>query len=80
MIRGRGRVARPVQASGTVRAWESLADDPLLTTAEIAEQFNIDQSTARRWIARRKLLATRIGGQLRVRTSEILRFANIGEE
>lgn len=75
ITRGRGTVSVPIQASGTIRAWQALADDPLLTVRELAERLGADVSTIRRWIAQGKLPAHRIGGKLKTRTSTALRFA-----
>jgi excisionase family DNA binding protein len=68
-VKGTGSV------SPTIVAWQSLSDDPLLDVRQIAEQLNVDVSTVRRWITTKKLLAHRIAGKLRVRTSTALRFA-----
>ena len=64
--------------SPTIRAWQSLSADPLLSVRELAEKLDADQSTVRRWISSGKLPAHRIGGKLKTRTSVALRFA--GEE
>jgi excisionase family DNA binding protein len=69
---------KTVKATGTVSpaiaAWQSLADDPLRTVREIATAFSADRSTIRRWIKIGKLPCVRVGGQIRIRQSQALRF------
>jgi excisionase family DNA binding protein len=61
-------------ASPAIVAWQSLADDPLRTVREIATAFSADRSTVRRWIKLKKLSCVRVGGQIRIRQSQALRF------
>jgi excisionase family DNA binding protein len=67
---------RTVQATGTVSpvivAWQSLSADPLVSVRECAATFAVDPSTIRRWVKLRKLRAVKVGGQLRVRQSQVL--------
>jgi excisionase family DNA binding protein len=59
-------------ASPVVIAWESLDRDPLVSPRECAQKFGVHVSTVRRWIARRRLRAVRVGGSLRLRQSQLL--------
>jgi excisionase family DNA binding protein len=58
----------------TTAAWQSLADDPLLTVKQVAAAFSADRSTVRRWIKFKKLPCVRVGGQIRIRQSQALGF------
>jgi excisionase family DNA binding protein len=74
---------KTVSATGSVSpaivAWQSLADDPLLTVRDLAERLGADVSTIRRWVSQGKLSAFRVGGKLRIRTSTALRFMGEGD-
>jgi excisionase family DNA binding protein len=74
MIKGRGSASQPIQASGTIRAWASLQDDPLLTVRQLVERLGADESTIRRWIHSGKLHAHKVGGLYKCRTSVALEF------
>jgi excisionase family DNA binding protein len=60
--------------SPTIEKWESLSRDPLLSVAQIKTAFGFDSSTIRRWVKTKSLRGLRVGGQLRFRTSEVLRL------
>lgn len=57
-------------------------NDRLLKTKQVAEIFGVTQYTVRNWVKEGKLADIRINGQIRIRTSEVQRFAqaNYGDE
>lgn len=67
-VKGTGSV------SPVVVAWQSLADDPLRTVREIAIVLGAHPCTVRRWLKLNKLSCVRVGGQIRIRQSQALRF------
>jgi excisionase family DNA binding protein len=40
-----------------------VAEERLLTVAEVAEQFQVDEQTVRRWIRQGRLVAHNLGGK-----------------
>ena len=63
----------------TIEKWENLKNDPLLSIVQIKETFGCSDYTVRRWIGEGKLLATKVGGQYRCRTSRVLKMIVGGE-
>jgi excisionase family DNA binding protein len=53
---------------------EKFGLEPLLNTAQVAEAFNTSESNVRRMIGRGHISAMRIGGEYRVRLSELRRY------
>jgi len=68
MIKGRGDVS-PITV-----AWGTLKTDPLINIREASEVLGAHPSTVRRWIAQQRIPAVRVGGQIRLRQSQALRF------
>lgn len=54
---------------------ETSQDRAFLTIAQVAVDLQVGQRTVRRWIAEGTLPAYRVGGLIRVRTSDLNRFA-----
>lgn len=54
--------------------------DELLTIDQVATELQLHPDTIRRFIREKKLKATRVGGRLRIRRSELDRFLQAGEE
>lgn len=54
---------------------EELADDPFLTPSQIARMFGVTPYTVRQWIKDNKLASTKLHGRLKVRRSEVQRYA-----
>lgn len=52
------------------------ADDPLMSTGDLAACFGVNRKTIERWINANKLNAVKINKQWRVQRSEMIRFAN----
>ncbi len=52
-----------------------LADDPFLTPAQIATMFGVTPYTVRQWIKNEDLTAEKLHGRLKVRRSEVQRYA-----
>ncbi|GHO56636.1 helix-turn-helix domain-containing protein [Ktedonobacter robiniae] len=53
--------------------------DELLTIDQVASELQLHPDTIRRYIREKRLRATRVGGRLRVRRSELDRFLSEGE-
>jgi excisionase family DNA binding protein len=51
-----------------------MPSDELLTVAEIAELFKINQQTVRNWIDRGELPCVRVGRRVRIRWEDIEKF------
>ncbi len=62
---------------------ESVPDGKLLTAREVAEMFQVDQVTVRRWIHQGKLQAFRAGDRCKWRISkeavQLLTNTNLGK-
>lgn len=52
-----------------------ITEDPLLSTKQIAKLFGVTPYTIRKWINDDRMKAVRLNGQLKVRRSEVNRYA-----
>ena len=68
MIKGRGDVS-PITV-----AWGTLKTDPLINIREAAETLGAHPCTIRRWVAQKRIPAVRVGGQIKIRQSQALKF------
>lgn len=51
-----------------------LVESDLMTIADVARHCRVSTKTVRRWIERRELPATRLGGQWRIRPRDLEHF------
>jgi len=53
----------------------SLGDKPLMTVAEVAERFRVDQRTVRTWISDGRMACVRLpSGRIRIHYTEVQRL------
>jgi excisionase family DNA binding protein len=58
---------------------DRFASPALLTLREVSSSLRVSEKTVRRMIARREILAFRVGGQLRVQRNSVLDFLKRAE-